>query len=313
MQGGFERGECADVDDAVVDGELVEVDELEGGGRGVRGDGRVGQHVDADVAVLRDAGDEPGHLGEGAVEFALGVGEVVGCLGERLARFGHFAVLQVFEAVEEAEVAVAGGGAGLCGGDAEPGDGDCGEDADTDGAPHDPLADVLASADEPGDADDAHRGGGDDRRGQEELVPLQAQRDLHDGGGDDGTDDRLIGAVPSDPGAAGERDGGQDDPDERAGERSDEGDARPGHERPPRRRCPEPGDESGECGDEDDVGAGGPGGGGVGQHGQHRGDGRDDGDHDCVGVRDRVPPGLRHRSPKYHPPVPPTGGILTTP
>ena len=40
----------------------------------------------------------------------------------------------------------------------------------------------------------------------------------------------------------------------------------------------------------------GSGGGGVGQHGEHRGDGRDDSDHDGVGVRDRVPPGLRHRA-----------------
>jgi hypothetical protein len=299
----LERCQGADVDHAVVHGQLVEVDEPQCGRGRLGGDRSVGEDVDADVAVLGEPGDEPGHLGERAVEVALGVGEIVGCLPEGVARFVHLAVLDELETVEQAKVAVTGSRAGLHGGGGHPGGGDGGEYADTDGAPHDPLADVLASADVARDGDDAHRCGGEQRGEEEELVPLEAQRDLDDERGDAGADDDVVGAVPADPGAAGEGGGGEDDPQQRAGQRPDDRDAGAGHQRPPGRRGAEPGDECGECRDEDRIDHRCAGGRSVGQGGGDRRDGGDDGDGSRVVVGDRVPPRASHPVDQYRPGV----------
>ena len=159
----FECGESTDVDDAVGDGELVEVDELQGGGRRLGGNGGVGEHVGAGVAVLGDAGHEAGHLGERAVQCALGFGEIGGRLLQGCLGVGDVAVLQEFEPVEHAEVAVAGGVAGVAAGDPEPDDRNDRKCADCDRAPHDALAHVLAPTHVARDGDHAHGDGRDDR------------------------------------------------------------------------------------------------------------------------------------------------------
>ena len=278
VEGCFECGEGADVDDAVFHSELIEVDELQRGRGGVGCLGGAGEHVDSDVAVLGDARDEAGQLRQRAVERALGVGEILGGLREDVTGLGDLAILEIVEAIEQPEVAVAGGGARLRSRSTEPGDGNGGQQPDADGGPHDSSTHVLASADVAGDTDEARGSSRDDRREQEELVPFEAQRDLHDDPGDHRSGDGLVGLIPADPRTHGEGNGGRDDPDVRARERADQSDAGAGHERPPRCGCAEPRHECGEAGDEDDVGGGRAGGGRVGQGRDDRRDRGDSGD-----------------------------------
>jgi hypothetical protein len=111
-EGWFERGEGVDVDHAVDDRELVEVDELQGGGCRLGGDRRVGEHVDTEVAVLGRIGTTRANWVSGLSSVLFGVGEVGGGLLQGLLRVGDLAVLDELEPVEQPEVAVACGPCG---------------------------------------------------------------------------------------------------------------------------------------------------------------------------------------------------------
>ena len=84
-------------------------------------------------------------------------------------------------------------------------------------------------------------------------MPLEPERDLYDNAGNSRSHDGLVGAAPPDPCASCERRRSEQYPHKWAWERSDQSNARTGHQCPPGSRGAEPSHKGSERGDEDEV------------------------------------------------------------